>query len=108
MRSRSAPRETGQEAYLTRLNILMRSCFKLLFYTLAAALCVWGAGPEEVQRVKTVVRVDARSGKLVRTVVSNVHSVAGALALPPLDAAVRRIAAEQSLPPELLHSVIQV
>jgi len=91
-----------------RLNILMRFCFKLLFYTLAAALCVLGAGPEETQRVKTVVRVDARSGKLVRTVVSNIHPVAGKLTPLPLDAAVRQIAAEQSLPPELLHSVIQV
>lgn len=87
---------------------MIRSCFRLLFYLAAAALCTWGADPEEGQPVKTVVRVDARTGKLVRTVVSNIHPVAGKPAPPALDAAVRRIAAEQSLPPELLHSVIQV
>jgi soluble lytic murein transglycosylase-like protein len=86
----------------------MRFCSKLLFYAMAAGLCLWGADPDEAERVKTVVRVDARTGKLVRTVVSNVHPVAGKQAPPPLDAAVRQIAAEQSLPPELLHSVIQV
>jgi soluble lytic murein transglycosylase-like protein len=75
---------------------------------MAASLCLWGADPDEARRVKTVVRVDARTGKLVRTLISDVHSVAGKLAPPPLDAAVRQIAAEQSLPPELLHSVIQV
>ena len=87
---------------------MTRFCSKLLFYAAAAAICLWGADPEAAQRVKTVVRVDARTGKLVRTVVSNVHPVAGKPAAPPLDAAVRQIAAEQSLPPELLHSVIQV
>jgi len=67
-----------------------------------------GGPPDEAPRVKTVVRVDARTGKLVRSVVSNAHPVAGQPAPPALDAAVRQIAAEQSLPPELLHSVIQV
>jgi len=87
----------------------------MLFYAVAAALCLSGAEPDDAQRIKdgaqhvrTVVRVDARTGKLVRTVVSNVHPVAGKGAPPPLDAAVRQIAAEQSLPPELLQSVIQV
>jgi soluble lytic murein transglycosylase-like protein len=91
----------------------MTFCFKLIFYTSAAALCLGvlnlqAAEPAEVQRVKTVVRVDARTGKLIRAVVSSVHPVAGQAATPALDAAVRQIAAEQSLPPELLHSVIQV
>jgi soluble lytic murein transglycosylase-like protein len=40
--------------------------------------------------------------------VSNSHPAAGKSAPPSLDATVRQIAAEQSLPPELLHSVIQV
>jgi soluble lytic murein transglycosylase-like protein len=73
-----------------------------------AALGLLGAPPEETQRVKTVVRVDARTGKLVRTMVSNVQPVAGKQAPQAIDAAVRQIASEQSLPPELLHSVIQV
>jgi len=71
---------------------------------MAAALSLWGAPPE----VKTVIRVDARTGKLVRTMVSNAHPVAGKPAPQAIDAAVRQIAFEQSLPPELLHSVIQV
>lgn len=74
----------------------------------AAALSLWGAESEVSQRVKTVVRVDLRTGKLVRSVVSNAQSVVGSPAPRALDAAVRQIAAEQSLPPELLHSVIQV
>jgi soluble lytic murein transglycosylase-like protein len=86
----------------------MRSCFKLVSYIAVAALSLWGAPPEEAQRARTVVRVDARTGKLVRTMVSNVHPEAGMAAPRAIDAAVRQVAAEQSLPPELLHSVIQV
>ena len=89
----------------------MRSCFKLVSYIGVAALSLWGAPPDETARVKTVVRVDARTGKLVRSVVTNAQHVAGkpvSQAPQALDAAVRQIAAEQSLPPELLHSVIQV
>jgi hypothetical protein len=89
-------------------NILTRFCFNLVCYTAVAAPGLLGAPPDEALRVKTVVRVDARTGKLVRSVVSNAHPVAGKPAPPALDAAVRQIAAEQSLPPELLHSVIQV
>jgi len=74
----------------------------------AAAVGLWGAPPDETQRAKTVVRVDARTGKLVRTMVSNIHPTAGKPAPQAIDAAVRQIASEQSLPPELLHSVIQV
>ena len=95
----------------TKANILTHFCFKLIFYGVTAAVCLWGADSDEVQRVKTVVRVDGRTGKLVRTVisnmVSNIHPAAGKTGTP-LDATVRQIAAEQSLPPELLHSVIQV
>ena len=87
---------------------MTRFCFKLVCCLAVAAPGLWGAPPDETLRVKTVVRVDARTGKLVRSVVSNAHPVAGKPAPPALDAAVRQIAAEQSLPPELLHSVIQV
>ena len=86
----------------------MRLCFNLLCCLTVAALGLLGAPPDETARVKTVVRVDARTGKLVRSVVSNAQPVAGKPAPLALDAAVRQIAAEQSLPPELLHSVIQV
>jgi soluble lytic murein transglycosylase-like protein len=87
---------------------LTRFCFKLGCCTAVAALSVWAAPPDSAPRVKTVVRVDARTGKLVRSVVSTAHPAAGTPAPPALDAAVRQIAAEHSLPPELLHSVIQV
>jgi soluble lytic murein transglycosylase-like protein len=87
---------------------LTRFCFNLVCYVTVAAPALLGAPPDEALRVKTVVRVDARTGKLVRSVVSNAQPVAGQPAPPALDAAVRQIAAEQSLPPELLHSVIQV
>lgn len=109
--------ETASCTYSTGPNILMRSRFKLLFwvaaYVVAGSLCLWGAPPEDAQRVKTVVRVDARTGRLVRTVVANsvvssIQHVAGKSAPQALDATVRQIAAEQSLSPELLHSVIQV
>jgi len=85
----------------------MRFCFTLGCYTAAAALNLWAAPPEEAARVKTVVRVDARTGKLVRSVISNAQPVAGRPAPQALDAAVRQIAAEQSVSAELLHSVIQ-
>lgn len=86
-------------------------------YVAAGSFCLWGSPPEDAQRVKTVVRtvvsVDTRTGKLVRTVVassvvSSIQPVAGKSAPQALDATVRQIAAEQSLLPELLHSVIQV
>jgi soluble lytic murein transglycosylase-like protein len=41
-------------------------------------------------------------------VVSEIQPVAGKPAPQAIDAAVRQVASEQSLPPELLHSVIQV
>jgi len=90
------------------------------------------ASVETAQRVTSVVRADQRSGKLVRSMV--VHSrpvaeqrvtpavveprVSGAAADPVLpapnplgtniDLAVERIAAEHSLPAQLIHSVIKV
>lgn len=55
--------------------------------------------------VVSVVRADPRSGKLVRKVVLPAGS-AGTKA-PVFQQTVARVAAEQSVPPELLHSVIQ-
>jgi soluble lytic murein transglycosylase-like protein len=74
------------------------------------------APPEQsAPRVKTVVRADPRTGKLVRVVVSTSQSpleqtqlASSTAPTPALGAIVQRIAAEQSLPAELLHSVIQV
>ena len=58
------------------------------------------AGP-----VTSVVRADTHSGKLVRVLVT--PSAPTAAARASFDSAVDRIAAEQALPPELIHSVIQ-
>jgi soluble lytic murein transglycosylase-like protein len=88
-----------------------------------------GAGPGVPQRVTSVVRPDLRTGKLVRSVVVSpkpVREVRVADAVAPtrvvetsggaepvarpsgIDEAVSRIAAEHSLPPQLIHSVIKV
>ena len=63
------------------------------------------AGPPQ-QGIASVVKVDQTSGKLVRTVVRTAQPVTAPNAL--LAATVDRIAAEHALPPELIHSVIEV
>ncbi len=79
----------------------MRICFKLSGCAAFAALALRAGAPAAPSGgdVASVVRTDARTGKLVRTVV--VRNPAA------LAAAVDRIAAQQSLPPELVHSVIK-
>ncbi len=69
----------------------------------AAGLPDRGAAPR-----KTVVRADRRTGKLVRVSVVPAVPPAPSAAGGQVQAAVERVAGEQSLPPELLHSVIQV
>lgn len=78
----------------------MRICFQVLG-GMAVAAMVWAGAPAAAPSgdVASVVRTDPRTGKLVRTVV--VHNPAA------LNAAVDRIAAQQALPPELVHSVIK-
>jgi soluble lytic murein transglycosylase-like protein len=93
-------------------NILTRFCFIAGMGILAVGGLL-AAPPEPVPAgVKTVVRVDPHTGKLVRIVVSTAQSAVGARATPAgqlaLNATVERIATEQSVPAELLHSVIQV
>lgn len=84
-------------------NILTRFCFITGTAVLWAG-GVFAAGPNpSVPAVKTVVRADARTGRLVRVVVSSTQPASA-----PISSMVARVAAEQSLPPALLHSVIQV
>jgi soluble lytic murein transglycosylase-like protein len=112
-----------------RRNILHQFCFKLIFASLAAG-ALFGAGPDSPRRVTSVVRPDLRTGKLVRSILVSSKPVAevrvaeavvlprvvdagvpeaGPVAPPAgLDEAVRRIAAENSLSPQLIHSVIKV
>lgn len=79
----------------------MRFCFRLSGITGLAALALWGGDPSTLPAsgLTSVIRADARTGKLVRTV--TVRNPAA------LQAAVDRIAAEHSLPPQLVHSVIR-
>ncbi len=96
------------------------------------AAALFGAGADGVQRpqrVTSVVRPDLRTGKLVRSMVVSPKPVAAAriaqAVAPPIsaavpspdpqaplptgiDEAVQRIAAQHSLPPQLIHSVIKV
>jgi len=86
------------------------------------------------ERITTIIRPDQRTGKLVRSIVVTPRPVPQPKAVTPvavnprvvspvvpaarpdpqpaapasLDEAVRRIAADQQLPPELIHSVIKV
>ena len=90
-------------------NILR--CFCLVAGMGALATGAWAGAPPDgaalsAPVVKTVVRADPRTGKLVRVVIApRTESPDAAVALGPL---VERVAAEESLPPELIHSVIQV
>lgn len=114
-------------AYTKEQNILFRSCFRLTAVGLLA-VSLWGG--EGGARVTSVVRSDARTGKLVRSVVVSgrvvPRRVVAEAVVSPADAnnpaspaaeitapvgvpeLVARIAAQNSLPPELVHSVIQV
>lgn len=79
----------------------MRNCFRLLGCAGLATLALWAASPQAQTPgdVTSVVRTDPATGKLVRTIV--VKNPAA------LSAAVDRMAIQQSLPPELVHSVIK-
>jgi soluble lytic murein transglycosylase-like protein len=95
-------------------NILRRFCFRLgLGITLAAG--VFAADqPDRSPQMVSVVRADPRTGKLVRSLILTAKPVAArraaeeALAPRGINEAVEAIAATQSLPPRLVHSVIKV
>jgi soluble lytic murein transglycosylase-like protein len=81
---------------------------------LALAAAVHAAGLPDGEglrpaRVSSVVRANPRTGKLMRLVAAqDLGPAAGVPAGQSLRAAVDRIAVEQSVPPELVHSVIRV
>lgn len=92
---------------------MRRFCFRLGL-GLAFAAGVFAADqPDRPQEVR-VVRVDPRTGKLVRSVIVTAKPVAArkaaedAISPRGINEAVEAIAATQSLPPELVHSVIKV
>jgi soluble lytic murein transglycosylase-like protein len=108
---------------------LRQFCFKILIAGFAAG-ALFGAGSDKPQRVTSVVHADLKTGKLVRSVVVSPKPVAAVkiaeAVVPPrvvdasapdlepaaqpsgIDEAVLRIAAEHSLSPQLIHSVIKV
>ena len=108
----------------------MRVCFRLGCIAGLAALSAFGAAMvDPPRRITTVVRSDSRTGKLVRsTIVASrpvteqviaPRVISPGLAQPELpeppsgtilniNDAVERIAAQNSLPPQLIHSVIKV
>jgi hypothetical protein len=114
----------------------MRFCSKLVWSTALGALAMYAGEPGgQPQRITSVIRADLKSGKLVRSVIVTPKAVgeqrvAGTviaprvIAEPPaspgepdgpppaaateLNEAVNRIAAQHSLPPQLIHSVIKV
>jgi soluble lytic murein transglycosylase-like protein len=105
----------------------MRICFRLILCVGLSAVVVYAADSSaQPGRIVTVVRPDPRSGKLVRKVLVSpkgfgerggaatarmprTASSASAPDVPTgIDEAVRVIASQHSLSPELLHSVIKV
>jgi hypothetical protein len=83
-------------------NISMGDCFRLAAAVVMAAVLCSG----ESREVKSVVRADPRTGRLVRVVI---RPPAPAAARPvSYEATVSEVAAQHSLPPALIHSVIQV
>jgi soluble lytic murein transglycosylase-like protein len=115
-------------------NISVRFCSTLIVAVAASA--AWAASPEMAPHITSVVRADMKSGKLVRSMVVHSKPVAeqrvaptpvearavepdlpgaGTAAAPQspaaptnIEEAVERIAAEHSLSPLLIHSVIKV
>jgi hypothetical protein len=108
----------------------MHLCFRLGWCGgLAAALLVAGDTSARLRRVTMVVHSDLRTGKLVRAAVVSPRPVAPPVIAPvvvapanpdeakpapdsgtthSIDEAVERIAAQHSLPAQLIHSVIKV
>jgi soluble lytic murein transglycosylase-like protein len=94
-------------------NILRRFCFTLGLGLLVAA-GLFAADEAERPKMVRVIRADPRTGKLVRSVIVTAKPVAARKAAEDaveprgIDETVEAIAATQSLPPQLVHSVIKV
>ena len=111
----------------------MSICSRLLWAAVVSAALAYAAdGAAQPRRIQSVVRADLRTGKLVRSVIVTPKPVSAQRMEPvvvqprtispvepanesaprpedsSVEAAVERIAAEQSLSPELIHSVIKV
>jgi soluble lytic murein transglycosylase-like protein len=92
---------------MTGLKILPRVCFGLSWCMGLGTMIACAGGPPDnsQRRPASVVRADRRTGKLVRVVETAPGRTASPSAL--FSTAVERIATEQALSPELIHSVIK-
>jgi hypothetical protein len=114
----------------------MRLCFNLAWAAGLASVALWAAGPLDTEtaapgRITTVIHADPRTGKLVRSVTTTARPVTeprvvaalvaprvvSPLAVAPqpeapaatgIDQAIEQIAAQISLSPQVIHSVIKV
>jgi soluble lytic murein transglycosylase-like protein len=85
----------------------MRFCFRLAWTLLAGAATLAAADPGS-PRVASVVRADARSGRLVRSVhVERGRNLRPALPVSELRAFAQRTAEKYDVDPLLVHSVIE-
>jgi soluble lytic murein transglycosylase-like protein len=90
-------------------NKTVHSCFKLGWSVGLSAMALCAASlPDTPPRLTTTVRADLRTGKLVRVTLAPAQTRAAMAAAVAILPAVERIAAEHSLPPELLDSVIAI
>jgi soluble lytic murein transglycosylase-like protein len=85
-------------------NILMHLCSKLGPLSLLTAVLGMAASVIHTSSVHP----DFRTGKLVRSVIVTSRPAPPAAIDAGIDRAVERIAAQHSLPPQLIHSVIKV
>jgi hypothetical protein len=92
---------------MTEFKILPRVCFRLAWSMGLGTLVLYAGGLPDGSPagLTSVVRTDHRTGKLVRIV----QTAPGHAQSPSafFAATVDRIAAEQAIPPELIHSVIK-
>ncbi len=115
---------------------MIRLCFNLAWAAGLASVALWAAEPVDTEtaaprRITTVIRPDLRTGRLVRSVIVTSKPVAGQRVFealfaprvvsavmvapetkaPPatgIDEAIEQIAAQVSLPAQVIHSVIKV
>jgi hypothetical protein len=98
----------------------MRLCSNLACAAALASVTLWAAGPLDTQpavsqRITTSIHPDLRTGKLVRSVTVTPKPVAEqrvseapVVVATGLDEAIEQIAAQVSLHPQVIHSVIKV